>query len=450
MSEAIYDFSEGVQMRIAAMMIRDSFFIAQNIEVIKSEYFESKIVSDIVKLTIGFYKQYKRAPVLDELIEEINILLSKNAKLPKDLYWNKLTELATMAETEDFSYVKDKAVDFARYQAMKQTILDSSGVLKKTRDYGGIVVAVKEAAMIGEDLADLGSFYFETLDERLAKRRAGDTRAQKAIPTGIDKFDRLLGGGISPPELGIIMGMTFAGKTILAVNFGFGAALAGYNVCQYVLESSQSRTEVLYDSRISGVPKEELVTRESEVLGAIRNELEIKTNGRKMGRILIKKYPAGGASALTIESHLQKLQMLENFKPDMIIIDYLGLMRPANKSLRIDASSSGKYHMLGFISKELLALAHQQNLAIWLLHQASKASESKKYVGLSHSADSIEPIRDADIVVTLGIEKSEAEKKLQKINLYIPGGREMRDKRGVDLMMDKERCLVFDPELEAM
>jgi len=450
MSETAYDFSEGVQMRIAAMMIRDSFFIAQNIEVIKPEYFENKILSDVVKLTVNFYGQYKRAPVLDELIEEISVFLSKSAKLPADMYWEKLTELCTMADTEDFSYVKDKAVDFARYQAMKRTILDSAGKLKKYRDYGGIVTAVKEASMIGEDLADLGEFYFETLDERLDRRRKGDIRSQKAIPTGIDKFDRLLGGGIAPPELAILMGWTFTGKTVLAVNFAFGAALAGYNVCHYVLESSVDRTWVLYDSRISGIPKEELVTRESEVLSAIRNELEIKTGNRKMGRIIAKKYPAQGASALTIESHLQKLQMLENFKPDLIIIDYLGLMRPADKRLKIDASSSGKYHMLGFISKELLALAHQQNLAIWLLHQSGRASESKKYVGLAHSADSIEPIRDADIVATIGIEKSEQNKEIQKVNLYIPGGREMRDKRGADLMMDKSRCLVFDPEVEAI
>ena len=450
MSEDIYSFSEGVQMRIAAMMIRDSFFIAQNIDVIKPEYFENKILSDIIALTVKFYEQYKRAPVFDELIEETSTFLTKNAKLPADVYWEKLGKLGVMAETEDFSYVKDKAVDFARYQAMKREILDASGKIKKTRDYGQIVSAIKEASMIGEDLADLGEFYFETLEERIAKRRSGDTRAQKAIPTGIDKFDRLLGGGIAPPELGIIMGMTFAGKTILAVNFAFGAAMAGYNVCHYVLESSVDRTWVIYDSRISGISKDELVTRDAEMKGAICNEFEIKTGGRKTGRIIAKKYPAQGASALTIESHLQKLQMLEGFKPDLIIIDYLGLMRPADKRINITASSTGVYHMLGFISKELLALAHQQNLAIWLLHQANKASESKKYVGLGHSADSQQPIRDADIVVSLGIEASEAKRKLQKINLFVPGGREMRDKVSADLMMDKERCLVFDPEVEAM
>lgn len=450
MSEEIYDFSEGVQMRIAAMMIRDSFFIAQNIEVIKPEYFENKIVADIIDLTAKFYGEYKRAPVLDELIEEMSVFLNKNSKLPAELYWNKLQELGILAETEDFSYVKDKAVDFARFQAMKREILDASGKLKKTRDYGGIVTAIKEAAMIGEDMADLGEFYFETLDERIEKRRAGDTRAQKAIPTGIDKIDRLLGGGVAPTELAILMGMTFAGKTILAVNFAFGAALAGYNVCHYTMESGVGRTWVLYDSRISGVPKDELVTRDAEMKAAVCNEFEIKTGGRKTGRILAKKYAPYSASALTIESHLQKLQMLEGFKPDMIIIDYLGLMRPADKAIKITASSSGVYHMLGFISKELLALAHQQNLAIWLLHQASKASESKKYVGLGHSADSQQPIRDADIVASLGIEAAEAKKEIQKVNFYLPGGREMRDKKGADLMMDKERCLVFDPETEAM
>jgi len=446
--ESKYGFSEGIQTRIAAMIVRDQGFLSQNYEIIKPEFFDNKIIGNIIRIILKFYKKYRRGPVFDELIEEVQIFLGKNSSLPSDLYWKKVTELGLLAETADFSYVKDKIIDFARYQAVKNAIIGSVETLKKYKDYGKIMTNIKEAIMIGEDSENLGAFYFDELEERLDRRRSGHSRSQLAIPTGIDRFDKILGGGVAVGEMAILMGPMKRGKTIVSVNFGVGAAFAGYNVIHYTLESSQERTEVLYDSRISGVPKDQLLTREAEVLNAIKTELEIKTNGHKMGTIVIKKYPSGKMTAMTIEAHLQKLKMLKNFKPDLLIIDYLGLMRPADRSLKIDLSSGGKYHMLGFITKELLALAYQQNIALWVLHQSSRASKSKEKVDLEHSADSIEPMRDADLIVTLGMKKEEEEKDLQRINLFIAGGREMRDRIGVNLVLNKANCLVFDPSME--
>ena len=127
------------------------------------------------------------------------------------------------------------------------------------------------------------------------------------------------------------------------------------------------------------------------------------------------------------------------------MIDYLGLMRPADRQIKIEASSGGRYYVLGTITKELLALAHQYNFAIWLLHQSTRASRTKKLVDLQHSGDSIEPMRDADLIITLNQTDEEAKKEgLQEMIFFVAGGREVQDRVTLTLYIDKSLCWLTD------
>jgi len=436
-----YDFSEAIQKRIVGLLLYDAASVVENIEIILPEYFENRILRDFVTIIRGFYSKYKRVPKWDEFIEEINQLLESNPKLPQNEYWKRLEEVAATVEEDEFEYVKDKVLDFARYQAVKQAIQESVHLIQRKKDYSTVLTKVRDAVMIGEKHTDLGTFYYENLEQRLRERRAGRMRTELAIPTGVPSLDRVLGGGLAPPELGIIMGSMKRGKTIVAVNFVLGAALDGRNAVHYVLESNEERTQVLYDACLAKVPKNALLENED----LIRKQVKKVLGGPGMGRIVIKHFPPNTASALTIEAHLQKLRMVEGFVPNLVVIDYLGLMRPADRQIKIEASSGGRYYVLGTITKELLALAHQYNFAIWLLHQSTRASRTKKLVDLQHSGDSIEPMRDADLIITLNQTDEEAKKEgLQEMIFFVAGGREVQDRIALTLYIDKSLCWLTD------
>jgi len=70
---------------------------------------------------------------------------------------------------------------------------------------------------------------------------------------------------------------------------------------------------------------------------------------------------------------------------------------------------------------------------------------------LEHSGDSIEPMRDADLILTLNQEEKESEKDgWQEMDYFLAGGREMKDRKRITLFIDKSICVITDEEVEAL
>ena len=137
--------------------------------------------------------------------------------------------------------------------------------------------------------------------------------------------------------------------------------------------------------------------------------------------------------------------MLEGFEPDLLIIDYLGLMRNADVNLKVEASSGGKYFLLGQITKEILSISQKYKLSCWLLHQATRKAKEKDKVDLQDSGDSIEPMRDADLILTLNQSEAEAGVKgWQKMRVFVAGGREVEDRHNVDIVINKATCQIVE------
>ena len=442
-----YDFSANIQKMIVSMLLYDQLSLIQNIEFVKPEFFDNIVLKRMVECLYRFFRNYKRTPNEDEFLEELQIIMSEKRKIPQSEWRELAGEIIENGYEKKFDYVKDKAVDFARYQAIRNAIIKGAELLHLKKDYSSILDSVKDAMTIGENVEDLGEFYFDETDERLEKRRNLNMRCDLAIRTGIAKLDKGLGGGIAPGELGVLMSPMKRGKTMTAVNFAIGALRDCKNVLHVGLEGDKDRTQVLYDASISGVPKERLRDQDAEVKYAVDY---FKNQTSQTGKLVVKHYSAQSCSALTIDALIQSLKFKKDFEPDLVIIDYLGLMKSSNKDLKIEASSGGRYHLLGAISKELLALAQDHRVAIWLLHQTTRGSKSKKIIDLDDSGDSIEPMRDADLILTLNQTEEEAkpENNPQDMRIFVAGGREMKDRTTVPLKIDKSICQIFEPHLD--
>ena len=262
--EVKYGFSESIQVKIVSMLLYDQMAFLRYMELVKPESFDNPILQYTVATIFGFFEKYKRNPVIDELLEELELVMQKK-KVPPKAWTEKFEEIVNIGEEFDFNYVRDKVVDFARYQAVKKAMMRSAQELEKKKDYEGIVKIIKDAVAIGDTKEDIGIFYYPETENRLAVRKEQRARQDLAVSTGIKKLDEMLGGGLGYGELGILMSPMKRGKTITAVNFSKGALMEHKNVLHIGLEGSEDRTQVLYDSSISGVPKNQLVDREEEV-----------------------------------------------------------------------------------------------------------------------------------------------------------------------------------------
>jgi putative DNA primase/helicase len=150
-SEETYDYSASVQRKIVAMLLADAGQLARFAEVVRPEYFEIRALAGITELIIKFFEKYHRAPDADELDEEISTLLASNNRLDPGEYQEAFVGVLQAITEGDFDYVRDKALDFARYQAMRRAILKSAETLAKKKDYSAIVQEITQAASLCEE-----------------------------------------------------------------------------------------------------------------------------------------------------------------------------------------------------------------------------------------------------------------------------------------------------------
>lgn len=458
MSETTFDYSAAIQNKILAMLLLEPKGFTQSIDVIKPEFFDHPALRAMAVILYKHFQKYHSQIGLEEFTQEFEELLGADSRLPVDEYrrvFDAVIDVYAKAiqDPSTFDYVRDKVVAFARTQAVRNAVSDAADIVKKQKNYEEILNKVRAALAIGELNQDIGVFYFSNLENRLEQRRNGLTRRDTAISTGIASLDRKLGGGLGRGELGVIMGPMKRGKTIFSVNMAVGAATnpdGGIKVVHYIMEGSEDRLQVLYDARICDISKDMVVR--PEYADQVREKVNEFYGRPGIERIELKHFPALSCSPMAIENHLDRLRMYNKYEPELIIVDYLGLMISNNKKI---TDSGDKYDLFGQITKELLSLAQRGGYAIWLLHQSTRGSFTKKIVDMDDSADSIGPMRDADLILTLNKYQPRTEEKDNpeamrdsdnKITVFIAGGREVADRESVSLRIDKLRCKFTDLE----
>jgi len=429
-----FPFSDPIQKKIAAWILSTDEEFLDTAESITPEMFDNPAVSDIMVIVYAFHGKYNRLPDLDELTTEFETFLESKKKLPVDEYLTVYQEVTSMVDSADFSYVKDKAVEFARYQGIKAAMAESADIIRKKKNYNDILEKVRVALAIGENSKDLGTLYYEDLEKRLEDRRSGITRAQLAISTGIQHLDYILGGGLAPGELGVILGFAKKGKTTLSVNLGANAVWNQKNVAHYIMEGTPTDITDNYDCLISGIPRDQLRAHEDEV----RERVEAHRADAANGRLVIKHFPALTCNTLAIENHLARMRAREKFIPALVIVDYLTLMITNGRWV---SRPGERYEVLGQICKELISLAQRYHVPVWLLHQATRGAKKKHTVDLDDSADSLEPMRDADMILTLNQDIEEA--KVKKLRIFLAGGRKAKDRRTAHVIIERELCHII-------
>lgn len=447
-----HHYSLDTQLRICAAMVQDHTNFMLYRDVIQPEYFEHAVMADIIRMVVGFHEKYDRLPTGDELGQQMIDLLADDGRKPVDQYVEMLERVIMLEGAFDFA--RDKAIDFAKHQAMANAILSGVELLKK-RKYERIEESIRDALKVGDVLMDLGVDHFADLDARLKRRREGADRLSLAIPTGLAEVDCYLGGGIAPTEMGIIMAYTKVGKTITSINIGEGALTAGHNVAHIVMEGGQDTIQAGYDSKIAGVPKRQLKEYEAEVKEAYTRFF---ANSRH-GRLFIKHFTTNTCSARTIETYLHQLRLLDNFIPGLLIIDYLGLMVMGDRAAGSKLMGHMYHKYVGEMAKEVMELGQRYGYASWLIHQSTRQQEGvvndegerkgrqqKKTLRMSDSSASLEPMQHATLVITLN--QTDAEAEAGRIRIYLAGTREGGMGKTCEFGIDKEKTRIYELDKE--
>ena len=392
-----YKFNSKFQEQILAVILKDIELVTDVVSVVNHNYFTDPTLSQLARQALKFIDQYQGVPNLEQFISFVDS--PEYTKRIKRIYKLKI---------KNKLYIRDQIIEFAKFNAMKAAIVESSEMLTSGIEFATIEKTISEAMKIGVNLRNLGTDLLLDRKERFRQRQIKGLDSSK-IPTGIDRLDKIMTGGLSPGELGVILAAPKGFKTGTLTNLGASALNRGYFVAHFTLEVSEDKQTQRYERRLAGLDHKDVILKTNKLNKVLKR---IETLG---GGLVIKGFPTRSVTVSHINNHLGLLEA-EGFIPDLIIVDYGDLVKPSIKGEKRD--------QLGIIYAELRAMGQTRNAAVWTASQANRKALNKKLIGKGDIAESFEKIAIADIVVAVCQTREERQMSPSRARLFISAHRE--------------------------
>lgn len=226
-------------------------------------------------------------------------------------------------------------------------------------------IAVKLAAIgdSGLKLDDAVSMseYGHTWSMELEEKRNAPLKAK--IPTGFQRLDRNLGGGLGRGHLVSIGGRPGSGKSALMFTFAMNMSRAGYKVLVQEMEMSKSE---LLDRGIAALTR---IDSRSLASGRLTDE-ETKQAYNAAMEMATWPLTINDARHRTPEDLYGEIRrQARSGGIDVVVVDYLGLLKYRTRDLRVE---------MGIALKEYRDLARELDIAIVMGAQLNRSADSLK------------------------------------------------------------------------
>lgn len=398
-------FGTAFQEKAFQALLVDPAWGEQVLEVFDESYFDLKSLQFLAGKYFAFAKKYKVFPSLPILLTIIKDDLRATADAPlKNQIVEYLSRMRANPSPGDLQFVKDKALEFCRKQALKQA-LEAAVDQIQAEKYESIVETIKKAVMVGT-APQIGHDFFNDFEARFIRLN------RNCVPTGLPELDKkgILSGGLGRGELASIVACTGVGKSHFLVMLGCNALLAGKNVLHYTLELSEESTGVRYDSNLCEINSDDCIDSKDKIMSKYKDM-------KGLGKLFIKYFPANSATIYTLRAHVERLS-LKGFRPDVIIIDYADKMRSTRQY------DSPRFE-LKLIYEELRAYACELGIPLWTASQSNKEGSNSDIVDLNNMSEAYGKAAECDVV--LSISRKSHEKAGGWGRLYVAKNRAGRD-----------------------
>jgi len=378
--KSIEEYGPGFQVKVLAALLNHKSFLTNIYDIITEDYFTNQAHKWIIKEILKYYEKYHTTPSLEVLKVELK-------KVQNEVLQISIKEQLREAykESDDLAYVEEEFSSFCKNQMLKKALLQSVELLQ-AGDYDSIKFMVEAALKAGQD-KNIGHEYNKDLESRFREEH------RITIPTPWNEFNELLQGGLGNGDFGLIFGNPGGGKSWALIALGANAVSMGYNVIHYTLELGEEYVGRRYDAYFTKIPVNLIIPNKEKVADATKN---------LPGNLIIREYSPGKASISTVESHIKKCIDLD-FKPDLIIIDYVDLLRSKK-------TNRERKDEIDDIYTSTKGLARELDLPIWSVSQVNRAGAQDDIIEGHKAAGSYDKIMITDFAASL------SRKRQDKVN----------------------------------
>ena len=416
-----YDFSENIQRGILYLLKSNKDFYLQIINLVQPDYFEFPSHSKIFGKVKEHYEKYGKLPTDDFIIQDIKPTLGarENASDYEDeLSYINNVDTSTVGNTE---YMLDLVEGFAKKEAMKGAIADSISLIKENR-IDEVEALVRKALLINRDV-DTGQDYFTDLIGRWD--RIFNKKNEVKYKTVLPSINKSLEGGLGTKEMAMVVAPPGVGKSLYLVNQGVQSMIEGRKVLYISLEMSEDKIAQRFDSIMTLVPQFKLKDPANQL--TVKERLDMFQQEFPGSQLVIKEFPTGQATINTIRNLLVQLKNYDEFEPDLLIVDYLELLRPTRDIQQ-------EYHAQQKTAEELRGVAMEYNFLVWTATQTNRQGRMVKIITDAELGDSYGKIRTCDFAMSLN--QSEEEFDEGKMRAYVIKSRNGRPRFIVPMDVD--------------
>jgi replicative DNA helicase len=416
-----YQLSDNVQRGTLYLLKHNLEFFSQIVSIIKPEFFDFPAYQRIFEAVRDFYEKYKNLPSDAALVDFIKFTTPEDVKDDNN-YTEDLLAINTI-DREIFNnkeFIMDVVEEFAQKSAMKDAIKKSIVLLKEDK-IGDIEKLVRDALLVNRTV-EVGQEYFKEVGDRV--HRMYESKTTNRFKTVFDSMNSNLEGGLCAKELAMVVAPPGVGKSLYLVNQGARSLLEGRNVLYISCEMSEDKIGNRFDSVLTLLKNSKL--KEPGTQLKLHERLGI-VQSKTQGRLIIKEFPTGTANVNTIRSLLVQLNLHKDFKPDLIIVDYLELLRP-NRVIEAEYMAQQR------IAEELRGLASEQKCLIWTASQTNRQGKKVNLITDAELGDSYGKIRPADWAISLNQTQEEYDKGQMRV--YVMKARDSKQHYAIPISID--------------
>ncbi len=365
-------------------------YLSSIVEYADPVYFENPNVRIILKHVLKFFTDTGTVPTLTEvkthLIEDeqraFGVIVDQFKKMD-----SKFNREELLSNTERF----------LKERGLQKTILETASRFDSGEADAGTILTEFEKIYNINLKENMGHWYFEEVDRHIKEL----TTLYNPMRTGWKFLDDKLEGGLYPKTLTCFLGQVNVGKSIFLGNIATNLVRDNRNTLLISLEMSEFMYAKRISSQITQIPHGQLKTYTSEL------KTQLEEVGKSLdSKLVIKEYPPKSITVRQIDGYISKL-IHKGFKPDVVVIDYINLIKPSTKNLNT-------YEGVKEVAEQLRAIAFKYGIPIITATQVNRSGWDVA-PGMENISESIGLAATCDVMCSIW--QGEEEKELGVINL---------------------------------
>ena len=360
------------QVKVLSSLLNHKEFLTNVHDILDESHFTNQAHKWIVSNILSYYAKYHTTPTPEVLKSEYEKVTNDVLKVSiKEQLREAYKQVAT-----DSEYIEGEFSAFCKNQQLKKALLSSVDMLQ-AQDYDSIRAIIDSALKAGAD-KNLGHEYVKDIEARYRNEH------RITVPTPWTEFNELLQGGLGNGDFGLMFGGPGAGKSWSLVAIAGHAVKMGFNVIYYTLELGEDYVGRRFDAYFTQIPANEITFHKDKVEAIM---------GKIPGKLIIKGFSPGKASISSVESHIQKCTDLGT-KPDLIVIDYVDLLR----SKRV---SRERKEEIDDIYTSTKGLARELNIPVWSASQVNRQGAQDEVIEGHKAAGSYDKMMITDFAASI-------------------------------------------------